>query len=63
MLTFANRRELRKKAERMWAVQRHNMILVTHLFLSLQSRPDTNMSSMYVHFVSLQIRKGQLWDL
>ena len=35
MLTFAIRRELRKKRRKEVGIQRHNMILVTQLFLSL----------------------------
>ena len=47
MLTFANRPELRKKSRKDVGVQRHNMILVTQLFLSLQSRPDANMADLF----------------
>ena len=47
MLTFANRPELRKKSRKDVGVQRHNMILITQLFLSLQSRPDANMADFF----------------
>ena len=47
LLTFANRPELRKKSRKDVGVQRHNMILVTQLFLSLQSRPDANMADFF----------------
>ena len=47
LLTFANRPELRKKSRKDVGVQRHNMILVTQLFLSLQPRPDANMADFF----------------
>ena len=49
MLTFANRPELRKKSRKDVGVQRHNMILVTQLFLSvsLLPRPDANMADFF----------------
>ena len=47
MLTFANRSELRKKSRRDVGVQRHNMSMVTQLFLSLQLRPDANMADFF----------------
>ena len=37
MLTFANRHELRKTIRKDIGIQRHNMILVKQLFISLQS--------------------------
>ena len=47
MLTFANRPELRKTSRKDVGVQRHNMILVTQLFISLQPRPDANMADFF----------------
>ena len=47
ILTFANRPELREKSRKDVGVQRHNMILITQLFLSLQSRPDANMADFF----------------
>ena len=47
MLTFANLPELREKNRKDVGVQRHNMILDTQLFISLQSRPDANMADLF----------------
>ncbi len=47
MLTFANRPDLLGESRKDVGVQRHKMILVTQLFLSLQSRPDANMADFF----------------
>ena len=47
MLTFANRPDPKKKGRKDSGVQRHNMTLVTQLFLSLQSRPDADMMDFF----------------
>lgn len=44
-LTFANRPDTKKQNVK--GVQRQNMLLITQLFLSLQSRPDANMEDFF----------------
>ncbi|KAL8593865.1 hypothetical protein ACOMHN_018077 [Nucella lapillus] len=48
MLTFANRPDPnKKKGTKDSGVQRQNMMLITQLFLSLQSRPDADMTDFF----------------
>ena len=47
VLTFSNRPDPKAKGVKDIGVQRHNMSLVTQLFLSLQSRPDSNMMDFF----------------
>lgn len=47
LLTFANRPDTKKKGIKDSGIQRQNMTLVTQLFLSLQSRPDADMTEFF----------------
>ena len=47
MLTFVNRPDTKKKGSKYIGMQRQNMALVTQLFLSPQSRPETNMTDLF----------------
>ena len=49
ILTFGNRPDLTKKGNKTSGVQKKNMILITQLFLSVQSRPDADMAE-FVRF-------------
>jgi len=46
MFTFANRLDPRKKESKV-GILKHNIMLITQLFLSLQSRPDADMLEFF----------------
>lgn len=46
--TFSNRPDPRKKSSKV-GVQKHNTVLIIQLFLSLQSRPDADMTEFFTY--------------
>ena len=66
MLTFANRPDPKKKGRKDSGIQRHNMTLITQLFLSLQSRPNADMTDLF-QFENQKTKPGRsrfaaIWD-
>ena len=47
ILTFSNLPDLSKKGNKTSGVQKKNMTLMTHLFLSVQTRPDADMAEFF----------------